>query len=334
MMRLDWRNFEERARDHFEDRFGVELSETRLQIGPNQYHRFDLVSPDEDILIECKSFTWTAGENFPQAKISTANETMLFLSRVEADRKLLVMQDDFSPDGRSLVKTYANRYGGLTDDIEVWQYLPRQADADTVTQIIGANVDGFSEDNSSPETHAAEDAPQFDSPNTEHRQDETDRGSAGSTLDFDGLDYEFVRVGMPSFERDSDGEVEVKRPQDRYSNADHRALHPHGDGPYCQFDLDVRPYEEAEGVFLITVDGEPKYIGRSSNIGKYLYDISNVTPSACYEGGQQTVCRLNTKLFKAAREGRELAVWATESEHPGRIKQGIRNRFALPWNSL
>jgi len=332
MERLDWRAFEERAGDYFEDRFGVDLSETKLQIGPDQHHKFDLVSPDEDLLIECKSFTWTDGENFPQAKISTANETILFLSRAEADRKLLVMQDDVAPDGRSLVQTYADRYGGLTENIEVWQYLPEEDGPDIVTQLIGADDDEVSEHNRSPETPQAKDDPETDSSNTEHGQDGADGRSAGTALDLDGLDYEFVRVGSPSFERNSEGEVEVKRPQERYANADQRALHPHGAGPYCQFDLDVRPYEEAEGVFLITVDGAPKYLGRSSNIGKYIYDISNVTPSACYEGGQQTVCRINTRLLQAAREGKDVVVWATESAHADQIKQELRNRFTLPWN--
>lgn len=334
MKRLDWRDFEKRAGEYFEEWFDVELSETRLQIGPDQYHRFDLVSPDEDILIECKSFTWIAGENFPQAKISTANETILFLSRVEADRKLLVMQDDFSPDGRSLVKTYADRYGGLADDIEVWQYLPQQEGPDTVNQILGAEDDVFSERNLPTDRHQAEDSPHTDSTRYEHLQDKTDGQSSVTASDFGGMDYEFVRLGTPSFERNSDGEVKVKRPQDRYSNSEQQALHPHGSGPFCQFNLDDRSYEEAEGVFLITVDGQPKYIGRSSNIGKYIYDISNVSPSACYEGGQQTVCRINTKIFQAAREGRDVAVWRTESENSDRIKQELRNRFTFPWNYL
>lgn len=334
MKRLDWRDFERRAEEYFEELFDVELSETRLQIGPNQYHKFDLVSPDENILIECKSFTWTDGENFPQAKISTANETILFLSRVEADRKLLIMQDNFSPDGRSLVKTYADRYGGLTDDIEVWQYMPQRGGPDTVNQIIGAEDDVFSDRNLSPNTHQRKNNSHTDSTNNEHLQDATDRQSSVTTSDFDGNDYGFARLGTPSFERNPDGEVKMKRPQDRYSNSEQRALHRYGSGPFCQFDLDVQAYEDAEGVFLITVGSEPKYIGKSSKIGKYIYDISNVSPSACYEGGQQTVCRINTKLFRAAQEGRDVSVWATESKNSDRIKQELRNRFTLPWNYL
>jgi len=334
MERLDWRSFEETVGDYFEERFDVELSETRLQIGPDQYHKFDLVSPHGNIIIECKSFTWTDGGNFPQAKISTANETILFLSRVEADGKMLVMQDDLAPDGRSLVKTYADRYGGLMDDIEVWQYIPHQERPDTVTKVIGAEEIAMAEHKSTPETHRGENNTRTQSTKDKHLQDEVDWSSPITALEFGGEDNEFEHLGTASFEKNPDGEVKVKKPQDRYSKSEQRGLHPHGGGPFCQFEVDFRTYEDVEGVFLITVNNSIKYVGRSSNIGKYIYDISNISPSACYEGGQQTVCRINTKILHAAREGREVSVWATESNNSDQIKQGLLERFTPAWNSL
>lgn len=328
MERLDWRTFEVRVRDFFGEKLDIELSETKLQVGQNQYHKFDLVSPDENILIECKSFTWTAGGNSPQAKFSTANETILFLSRVEADRKMLVMQDDFSPDGRSLVRTYANRYGGLADDIEIWQYIPQEDSPDKVTKVFG------NEQRHLPDAHKGEDHPNNHPKAGEHLSDKTDWESPEMELDIDGIDCEFERLIIESFDRDSDGEVKVKKPQARYSKSEQRNLHTHGEGPFCQFEVDFRAYEGSEGVFLIIVDDTVKYIGRSSDIGKYIYDISNVSPSACYEGGQMTVCRINTKIHQAVRENMDVTVWATVSNYSDQIKQELLERYHPSWNFL
>ena len=38
---------------------------------PPKEHRFDVVSADGDIIIECKCYTWTNGGNVPSAKMST-----------------------------------------------------------------------------------------------------------------------------------------------------------------------------------------------------------------------------------------------------------------------
>jgi hypothetical protein len=134
MERIGWRDFEERVGEYFGEKLGREFAEIKCQVGPDQEHKFDLVSSDGNIVIECKSYTWTDGGNFPQAKVSTANEALLFLSRVNADRKILVMQDDVNSDGKSLVSSYVERYDGLMDDVEVWRYLPRSDDDDIAEQ--------------------------------------------------------------------------------------------------------------------------------------------------------------------------------------------------------
>ena len=49
---------------------------------PPKEHRFDVVSADGDIIIECKCYTWTNGGNVPSAKMSTLNEAVLYLRSV------------------------------------------------------------------------------------------------------------------------------------------------------------------------------------------------------------------------------------------------------------
>ena len=85
--RLSPKMFEDRVSDFLRNTFGQKFYERSLQIGPNKYHNFDLVSEDGNIVVECKSYTWTESGNFPSAKISTAVEAIFYLSRIRAKRK-------------------------------------------------------------------------------------------------------------------------------------------------------------------------------------------------------------------------------------------------------
>ena len=121
--------------DEFENRVGLYLNkkfkdcfyEKPLIVGVNKVHKFDLVSSDNSIVAECKSYTWTKDDNFPSAKISTAIEAVFYLSRIIAERKIIVFQDDFNEKGESLVETFIRRYDGILDDVEVWRYLVRES---------------------------------------------------------------------------------------------------------------------------------------------------------------------------------------------------------------
>lgn len=102
--------------------FNDSFYEKSLVVDDNKVHKFDLVSSDNSIVVECKSYTWTKDDNFPFAKISTAIETIFYLSRIITDRKIIVFQDDFNKKGESLVETFIRRYDGLLDDVDMWAY--------------------------------------------------------------------------------------------------------------------------------------------------------------------------------------------------------------------
>ena len=90
---------------------------------PPKEHKFDVVSADGDIIIECKCYTWTNGGNVPSAKMSTLNEAVLYLRSVNYNaRKILAMKKDVRlRTGESLAEYYCRIYGHLLEDIEVWE---------------------------------------------------------------------------------------------------------------------------------------------------------------------------------------------------------------------
>ena len=62
--------------------FGIEFNtEIPMMIGnPAKAHRFDCVSLDGKIAVECKCYTWTNSGNIPSAKLGFLNQSVLYAS--------------------------------------------------------------------------------------------------------------------------------------------------------------------------------------------------------------------------------------------------------------
>ncbi|WP_368293738.1 hypothetical protein [Dehalobacter sp. TBBPA1] len=120
--RLSPGDFEKRVKVYLEKTFSQDFKEKALVVGVNKEHKFDLVSSDNLIIAECKSYTWTKGSNMPSGKVSTALEAVFYLSRIVADKKILVFQDSIKHSGESLVDMFLKNNGGLLDDVEIWTF--------------------------------------------------------------------------------------------------------------------------------------------------------------------------------------------------------------------
>ena len=86
-------------------------------------HKFDLGSEDPPILVECKSYTWTAGGNSPSAKIRGMNEVMLlFAVAPEHYRKILFVLKHLRGNV-SLASHYVRTQGHLIGEgVEIWEF--------------------------------------------------------------------------------------------------------------------------------------------------------------------------------------------------------------------
>lgn len=122
MHRAGWREFQEITRRFFEKQAGLPLAEEvtiELASGP---HRFDLVSLDRTVVIECKSYTWTKSGKRPSAKWTQAQMACKHLAECTVDRKILAFQDDLL-EGKSLAKEFVRLNQRILKDIEVWRYV-------------------------------------------------------------------------------------------------------------------------------------------------------------------------------------------------------------------
>src|ERR1700675_1290910 len=93
--RLPWREFEKRAKSFFEAELGEALREHMpVPLTTGEVHKFVLVSHDEMVVIECKSYTWRVSGGFPSAKATEMQRCADLLHKCQAERKIIVFQDD------------------------------------------------------------------------------------------------------------------------------------------------------------------------------------------------------------------------------------------------
>jgi hypothetical protein len=132
------REFEEIALNYFES-INIMLHKTlTLPIGAGnvkKLHTFDLgcnSSEHGNIIVECKSHTWTSGGNVPSAKLTVWNEAMYYFFLASKDyRKIFFILKDYSLKRRQTLGDYYIRtYNHMIPyDVEVLEY-------DTITQKV------------------------------------------------------------------------------------------------------------------------------------------------------------------------------------------------------
>ena len=96
------------------------IPEIALNIGnPPKAHKFDLVSKDKSVVVECKCYSWTAGKNSPSAKLSTLNEAVLYLKLLTGFCvKVIVMTKVVHPSrNETLAEYYMRRYNFVLEGI-------------------------------------------------------------------------------------------------------------------------------------------------------------------------------------------------------------------------
>ena len=89
------REFQELTAELLSDYYGISFdTEIAIPIGePAKLHRFDCVSVDKTIAVECKCYTWTRTGNVPSAKLAFLNQSVFYASLLPDEvKKVIVIQ--------------------------------------------------------------------------------------------------------------------------------------------------------------------------------------------------------------------------------------------------
>ncbi len=94
-------NFQKEVAQWFSEKYNRSfIIEKKIAIGYSEKkdHKFDVVSEDSSIVIECKCYSWTETGNVPSAKMGAANEAVFYLSFLPSTtERYLVMKKTTHP---------------------------------------------------------------------------------------------------------------------------------------------------------------------------------------------------------------------------------------------
>jgi hypothetical protein len=152
---------------------------------------------------------------------------------------------------------------------------------------------------------------------------------AEMSLTVSGLPFEYIDEIVP--ERGDDGSIEALTPQQQYEGANSTYVHQYGWGPFCEFSISGN-WNEA-GVYIIYSADEVKYIGESQDIEhRFNQGYGSIYPRNCFEGGQQTNCRINSLIRDATTGGKSVFLFGLQTESRAIVEEQLINELTPPWN--
>jgi hypothetical protein len=153
------------------------------------------------------------------------------------------------------------------------------------------------------------------------------------SMNLSDLTHSFEFVDVISVKRNEKDLIEIKMPQSRYEKSDEYPVHRYGWGPFCEFSVDTSDYIESEGVYIFTAGYEIKYVGETVDIHNRIRPgYGNISPKNCFEGGQQTSCRINNLVFQTVRNGNQVALWIEETHNRKNREAELIEQCDPPWN--
>lgn len=147
---LEW--FSNEYKTGFQKEIKIPIGSHLLDQTEYKDHKFDIVSDDYSIVIECKRYTWTESLNVPSAKMGFTNEAAFYLSLVKkCHKKYIVMLKSYNPNReKTLAEYYYETNKHLLGDVVIGEYDPdtramRFINEDAVNVIWYRRVNAFAQ---------------------------------------------------------------------------------------------------------------------------------------------------------------------------------------------
>jgi len=148
-------------------------------------------------------------------------------------------------------------------------------------------------------------------------------------LKIQNYEFDFICNIMP--ELTSQGYLEIF-PQDRYENKKNLPLNKYGHGPFCKFTIN-RKFLGLSGVYVILVDDDIQYVGECEDFFKrFSMGYGNISPRNCFEGGQITNCRINSRILSALKSNLKVRLYFLESSDRFKVEHELISGIKPVWN--
>ena len=156
-----------------------------------------------------------------------------------------------------------------------------------------------------------------------------DRGHRRLTVE--GYDFELICEIEPR--KNADGSVKRFMPQSQYENLRNLSLNKYGEGPFCKFQIPSQ--YESNGVYVLTLDEKVQYVGECEKFSsRFNMGYGNISPRNCFQGGQETNCRLNNLVYQAVDTGQTILLWFFHTSAYKELEAELRRSLRPPWNRI
>ncbi len=148
--------------------------------------------------------------------------------------------------------------------------------------------------------------------------------------------YMFLHVGRIRPERDRRGAAIDEMPQSRYRNERDLPLHKYGRGPFGRIRIPKGWW--GSGVYVLTNgDGRALYVGECQNLQSRWNDgFGRISPKNCYQGGQETNCRINSLIHQGTTTEENFVLWFYPVNGGKRAREAVESELIAalkpPWN--
>ena len=133
------KRFQEMVKEWFENSMTCEFeTERKIAIGnPAKLHSFDISNKEENVVIECKCYTWTETGNVPSAKMGFTNEAAFYLSFLpdSVDKSIVMLRATNPKRTETLAEYYFRTNRHLLGKIKILEFDPNTS---TMT-LVGQN---------------------------------------------------------------------------------------------------------------------------------------------------------------------------------------------------
>lgn len=120
------KDFQISVKNWFEKQFDTSFEmERKILIGcPAKLHSFDISDTNENIVVECKCYTWTETGNVPSAKIGAVNEAAFYLSFLpqNTDKYIVMLRAEHAKRNETLAEYYFRTNRHLLGNIKILEY--------------------------------------------------------------------------------------------------------------------------------------------------------------------------------------------------------------------
>lgn len=128
------------------------------------------------------------------------------------------------------------------------------------------------------------------------------------------------------------GKIYEYIPHSKYKNEKNYKLNKYGNGPFCKFKI-PKGFFGKKGVYIILENENIRYVGKCEDLEvRYNAGYGIISPRNCFEGGQNTNCKINSLILSMRKNRSKIELRFFETNEHSTIEEYFIKKLNPRWN--